>query len=253
MSANPPRVALVTGAGRKRLGWHIAQDLATAGYSLAIHYRTAQVEARDTVDGLVAQGAEAMALQADLSDESAVRRLVESVLHRFGRIDVLVNTAATWSPQPLESITAADVRGYLEANTLGTFLTCQHAGLAMVKQSEGGSIINFGDWATVRPYRDYAAYFPSKGAIPTLTRTMAVELGTRNPAVRVNAILPGPVMIPDDVPAAEREAAIRATLVQREGSPHHIVLAVRYLLANDFVTGTCLTVDGGRSIFAGGL
>jgi pteridine reductase len=65
----------------------------------------------------------------------------------------------------------------------------------MVAQPEGGSIVNIGDWAIARPYLNYAAYFPSKGAIPTLTRTFAVELGTRNPRVRVNAILPGPVLL----------------------------------------------------------
>jgi pteridine reductase len=81
---------------------------------------------------------------------------------------------------------------------------------------------------------------------------MAVELGTRNPRVRVNAVLPGPVMLPADLPAAEREEAIAGTLVAREGSPQHIVQAVLYLIDNDFVTGTCLTVDGGRTVYARG-
>jgi pteridine reductase len=120
----------------------------------------------------------------------------------------------------------------------------------MVKQPEGGSIVNLGDWAVVRPYPNYAAYFPSKGAIPTLTRTMAVELGSRNPNTRVNAILPGPVMLPPDLPEAERQQAINATLVKREGKPENIVQAALFLVDNDFVTGVCLPVDGGRTIFA---
>ena len=88
------------------------------------------------------------------------------------------------------------------------------------------------------------------GAIPTLTRVMAVELGTRNPAVRVNCILPGPVMLPADLPEAEKRHAINATLVKREGRPENIAQAVLFLVENDFVTGVCLPVDGGRNIFA---
>src|SRR5437879_7931063 len=120
----------------------------------------------------------------------------------------------------------------------------------MVRQSEGGCIVTLGDWAVARPYRNYAAYFPSKGAIPTLTRTLAVELGTRNPRVRVNCILPGPVMMPPELPESERQQAIHATLTQREGRPDHVAQAVLFLLADDFITGVCLPVDGGRTIFS---
>src|SRR4029079_16301412 len=121
------------------------------------------------------------------------------------------------------------------ANLLGTFLMCQHVGLAMVKQPAGGSIINLGDWADGRPYTDYAAYFPSKAAIPGLTRVFAVALGTRNPNVRVNAILPGPVLFPPDMPEAEKAAAIAATLVKREGSPEHTAKAAPHFIDNDLV------------------
>ncbi|MFM9066680.1 MAG: SDR family oxidoreductase, partial [Planctomycetota bacterium] len=110
------------------------------------------------------------------------------------------------------------------------------------------AIVTIGDWATVRPYRDYAAYFASKGSIPTITRTMASELAARNPQVRVNCIMPGPVMLPDDLSAAERAEAIAGTLVKREGSPRHIALAALHFIDNDFVTGAVLPVDGGRSI-----
>jgi pteridine reductase len=121
----------------------------------------------------------------------------------------------------------------------------------MVRQAEGGCIINFGDWAEARPYLNYAAYFPSKGAIPTLTRCLAVELGSRNPRVRVNCILPGPVMLPPDLPEAERKQAIDATLVKHEGRPENVAQAVLSLIDNDFVTGVCLPVDGGRTVYAG--
>ena len=244
------KVALVTGSGKRRVGWHIAQALAQRGYALAIHYRHSAAEATETVAEFARSGNEAAAFQADLLAEAAVRALVQGVLERFGRIDVLVNAAAIWNRKPLETVTGDDVRQHFEVNTLGTFLCCQQAGLAMVQQPEGGSIVNIGDWATVRPYVGYSAYFPSKGAIEALTRSLAVELGTRNPNVRVNCILPGPVMLPPDLPMAEREHTINATLVKREGRPENVAQAALHLIDNDFITGACLPVDGGRSIYA---
>jgi pteridine reductase len=244
------RVALVTGAGKRRVGWHVAQALAARGYALAVHYRTSVAEAAETVESLRGRGIDAAGFQADLTDERSVRGLVEQALSRFGRLDALVNCAAAWQSKRLEDVTAADVRHYFEVNTLGTFLCSQQAGLAMVRQPEGGSIVTLGDWAVARPYLHYAAYFPSKGAIPAMTRSLAVELGTRNPAVRVNCVLPGPVMLPPDLPEAERREAIEATLVKREGRPENVAQAVLFLLDNDFVTGVCLPVDGGRTVYA---
>ena len=166
--------------------------------------------------------------------------------------DVLVNAAAIWQARPLEQVTADDVRRNFEINTLGTFLCCQQVGLAMAAQSEGGAIVNIGDWAEARPYLNYAAYFCSKGSIATLTRTFAVELAAHNPKVRVNCILPGPVMLPPDLADSERQASIAGTLVKHEGSPRNVALAVLHFIDNDFVTGTCLPVDGGRTIYAAG-
>ncbi|HVS35578.1 MAG TPA: SDR family oxidoreductase [Gemmataceae bacterium] len=246
----PTRIAIVTGAGKRRVGWHIAQALAARGYALAVHYRSSASEAVESVEAFRAAGVEAAAFQADLSDERSAGGLIEQVLARFGRIDVLVNCAAAWQNKKLEEVTAADVRRFFEINTLGTFVCAQQAGLAMVRQPDGGCIVNLGDWAVARPYVDYSAYFPSKGAIPTLTRSLAVELGSRNPNVRVNCILPGPVMLPLDLPETERRQAVNATLVKREGKPENIAQAVLFFLDNDFVTGVCLPVDGGRTIFA---
>jgi pteridine reductase len=248
MSAS--RVALVTGSGKRRVGWHVAEALAGRGYALAIHYQTSAAEANQSVADFQARGVEAIALQADLTDEAAVRRLVQQILDRFGRLDVLATCAAVWASKRLEDVTAADVRRFLEVNTLGTFLCVQQAGLAMIRQPEGGCIVTLGDWAIARPYLNYAAYFPSKGAIPALTRVLAVELASRNPAVRVNCIMPGPVMLPPTLPEAERRQAIEATLVKREGRPENIAQAVLFFIDNDFVTGVCLPVDGGRTIFA---
>jgi pteridine reductase len=246
----PTKVAVVTGSGKRRVGFHIAGALGARGYALVVHYRSSATEATDTVASFRSRGVEAVALQADLTDERSTQALIDQTLAHFGRLDVLVNAAAVWRRKRLEEVTAADVRDYFETNTLGTFLCSQLAGLAMVRQPEGGCIITIGDWAITRPYVNHAAYFPSKGAIPTLTRTLAVELGTRNPNVRVNCILPGPVLLPPDLPEAERRQAIDATLVKREGRPGNIAQAVLFFVDNDFVTGTCLPVDGGRSIYA---
>jgi pteridine reductase len=246
----PGRVALITGSGKRRVGWHVAQALGQRGYSIAIHYRSSAAEARETVEDLQSRGIDAEAFGADLTDERAVQTMIAEVIARFGRVDVLVNCAAIWRSKPLEEVTAADVREFFEINTLGTFVASHQVGLLMTQQPEGGVIILVGDWATARPYLDYSAYMISKGSIPTMTRCLAVELGTRSPRVRVNGILPGPVMLPADLPAEVREHAIESTLVKREGKPENVAQAVLHFVENDFLTGACLAVDGGRSIFA---
>lgn len=248
----PSRVAVVTGSGKRRIGRHVAAALAERGYNLMVHYHTSAADAEDAAAAFRLHGVEALALPADLSNEAEVRDLFQKTLNRFGRLDVLVHCAGLWAKGRLEEITAADVRRNFEVNVLSTFLCAREAGLAMVRQAEGGCIITLGDWAVVRPYLDHAAYFASKGAIPTLTRCLAVELGTRHPHVRVNCIEPGPVLFPPDLPEQERRESIESTLVQREGSPDHVARAVLSLIDNDFITGVSLPVDGGRTIFAGG-
>lgn len=244
------QVALITGSGRRRVGNVIARALAGDGYRVAIHYHRSEEAARETVDELRASGADAMAWGADLAREEEVGRLFDGVLGRFRRLDALVLTSSIWEAKPLEQVTAEDVRRHFEVNTLATFLCAHRGGLIMAAQAEGGAIITFGDWAIERPYADHAAYFVSKGAIPTLTRTLAVELARRNPRVRVNCIHPGPVMFPEAMSDEEREATWRSTLVQQADCPESVVSAVRFLIGNEFVTGACLPVDGGRTIFA---
>jgi pteridine reductase len=242
---------LVSGSGKRRVGNAVAQALAERGYAVAIHYHRSADEARETVRQLQQQGVRAAAFQADLGREAEVDRLFDQVQQTFGRLDVLVTAAAVWERKPLEDLTADDVRRQFEINTLGTFLCCRRAGLIMAGQPEGGSIITIGDWATARPYPDYAAYFVSKGAIPALTRTLAVELARRNPAVRVNCILPGPVMLPEHLSEHEVKGAVAGTLMKRLGRPENVAQAVLFLAENDYVTGICLPVDGGRTIAGG--
>ena len=147
--------------------------------------------------------------------------MIDRVRRHFGRLDALVNNAAIWSPTPLETVAADDVRRFFEVNALSTFVCCQHAGLIMAEQEQGGAIVNIGDWAVARPYRDYSAYFMSKATIPTMTRMFAVELA---PKVRVNAVLPGPVLLPDrrlgsGTPPGNRRARLLAVPAGRKTWP----------------------------------
>ena len=236
--------ALVTG-GAVRVGAAIVRELAGRGFRVAIHANTSLDRAQELVGELADAGHNAAAFGADLRDEDATRAMIDRVRRHFGRLDALVNSAAIWSPTPLANVMADDVRRFFEINTLSTFICCQHAGQILMQQDQGGAIVNIGDWAVERPYRDHSAYFTSKGAIPTLTRMFAIELA---PKVRVNAVLPGPVLMPDSVSEAERRRAIAGTLLGRAGQPENVAHAVAALLENDFITGVCLPVDGGRTL-----
>lgn len=247
-NSNSP-VALVTGGGR-RVGLGIAQTLAAHGYRLVLHANGSLAGAEQAAREFAAAGCDAIALAADLRDQIATQAMIARARDHFGRIDALVNNAAIWSAKPLEQVTPDDVRENFEINTLGTFICCQQVGLLMATQEQGGAIVNIGDWAIERPYPDHAAYFASKGAIPTLTRTFAVELAARNPRVRVNCVLPGPVLMPAGTSPEEQRQIIDATLVRRWGTVDELARAVVFLLENAFITGVCLPVDGGRSIFA---
>jgi len=219
--------------------------LAGRGYRVAIQANKSLNHAQELVEELAKSGHEAAVFGAELRDEDATRAMIDKVRRHFGRLDALVNSAAIWAPTPLESTMGDDLRRFFEVNTLGTFVCCQHAGLIMKEQARGGAIVNVGDWAIERPYRDHSAYFVSKAAIPTMTRMFAVELA---PRVRVNAVLPGPVMMPESMSEAERKRAIAGTLLGRPGRPENVASAVASLLENDFITGVCLPVDGGRTI-----
>jgi pteridine reductase len=245
------KVVWVTGSGAPRVGAVIARRFAERGDAVVVHANHSLAQAEKTVASLRQLQVPVSLVVGDLREEATVARIMEQIVKEHGRLDVLVNAAAIWNPKPLEEVRAADVREHFEVNALGTFLCCQAAGLQMVRQSEGGAIVNLGDWATERPYQNYAAYFPSKGAVPTMTRMFAVELAARNPKVRVNAVLPGPVMLPPDLPEAERRQAVDGTLVRREGSPENVAAAVLSLVDNTFITGVCLPVDGGRTIAGG--
>lgn len=263
------QVALVTG-GARRVGKAIAIELARRGARVAIHCNSSIEEARDLCALLEEEyGADAEPFQADVTDDGAADSLIERVTRHFarygeadderpGRIDVLVNSAAVWPKAPLEEFIADDARKCFEVNTLAPLLLARCAGLRMAEQPTGGVIVNLGDAATAHdgsPYPGYAAYHPSKAAIPGLTRALAVELAKRNRRVRVNAVLPGPVICehlpgepaePEQRKQHARDSALVATPEDGGyGRAEHVAHAVAMLIENPFINGVCLCVDGG--------
>ncbi len=251
LDPSPARVAWVTGSGAKRVGRIVAEHFAAQGYRIALHANHSLDEANAVASELAKSGVETMVTLGDVRDSQPMQRAVDAIVERFGRLDSVVHCAAIWDWQTLEETTTDDVRRQFEVNTLGSFHVAQCSGLQMVRQPFGGSIILLGDWAVVRPYRDFSAYFVSKGGIETMVRSMAVELGTRNPAVRVNGILPGPVMLDDSIDIRRAERIREACLLKMHGKPEHVASAAYFLAMHEFITGVCLPVDGGRTIWSG--
>ncbi len=237
------KTAVVTGAS-KRIGHAIALALAQRGCNIAVHYHTSASEARRTVETFARLGVKACAVRADQTKAGQVKQAVARVHDRLGEIDVLVCSAAVFKKTPFDTLTEQDWDFHINANLKGPFLWSLEAGRRMLRQKRPGKIVLFADWSAIRPYRDYLPYHVSKAGVICLTRVLAKELA---PHVQVNAIAPGPVLLPPGTSDRERNAIARATLVKRIGSPVDIVNAVLYLVeGTDFVTGHTLMVDGGR-------
>lgn len=250
MSGQNAPVALITGSGRDRVGNVVARGLADDGYRIALHYHSSEEDALKSRDELRGSGVGCEAFQANVSDEQQVQNMVDAIVAEFGSIDVLVTTSSIWPTETLEETTAASVLKSFEVNTLGTFTVAKAAGLVMTQQDSGGNIVTMGDWKIDRPYLDHAAYFIAKGSIPALTRVLALELGHRNPNVRVNCIHPGPVMFPPGTSEEEQQQLIDSTLVKKADQPEAVTAAVRFFIQNAMVTGTCIPVDGGQHFYS---
>jgi pteridine reductase len=236
------KVVLVTGAGR-RLGRAVALALAERGAILAIHYRNSQAEAQAVVAQIVGAGGTAQSFAADLEQVSQIERLVTDVIAAFGTIDVLVNSASVFVRKSLEDISERDWDANFDTNLKAPFFLSKFAGAAM-RQNGAGKIINLGDWAGIRPYRNYIPYSVSKAGLIGLTRALARALA---PEVQVNCIALGPVMPPDDYDAVEIERLRKATLTKRLGTPADVARAVIFLCeGTDFATGSTLMLEGGR-------
>lgn len=236
--------ALVTGAA-KRVGREIALALARRGANLAIHYNASAADAEKTATDVRALGVDAMTVKAELTDEAQVKAMVDAVAARFGRVDALVNNAAVFFKTPLATVTAADWDRTLGPNLKGPWLCAVHAGRRMLDQPEGGAIVSIADWAGLRPYTGYLPYCISKAGVIAMTQGLARTLA---PKVRVNAIGPGPILVPTDLPEDEAREIMEKTPLKRHGSPADIAAAVAFLLESDYITGVLLPVDGGRLI-----
>ena len=238
------RVVLVTGAA-KRVGRSIALALARRGAQVAFTYRTSQKEADTLVQELGALGSKALAVRADVSRSADVAAAVSQAIQAFGRIDVLVNNAAIFPRTPWSALDEAAWDEIMNTNLKGPYLVAKAVGDRM-KAQQSGKIINIADWAGERPYKDYLPYCVSKAGVVALTKALALELA---PDIQVNAISPGPVMLPEEMTPAEEAAVVKATPLKRIGSPEDIANAVVFLIeGSDFITGAVLPVDGGRLI-----
>lgn len=239
------KTALVTGAA-KRIGRAVALGLARRRANIVVHYRGSAVDAHRTVAEIKALGVDALAVRADQSNARQVREAVARAIKHFGGIDVLVTSAAMYKRTPFDTLTERDWDSHLDVNLKGPFLFALEVGRHMKRRKRAGKIILFADWAAIRPYADYLPYCVSKAGVICLTKSLAKALA---PRVQVNAIAPGPVLLPTDVSLRERRAIINATLVKRIGNPQDIVNSVLFLIeGGDFITGHTLVVDGGRLI-----
>jgi NAD(P)-dependent dehydrogenase (short-subunit alcohol dehydrogenase family) len=238
------RTVFITG-GAKRIGSHLARALAQRGANLVINYRYSSTDAQAVVRELRQVGVDALAVPGDVSSAPDVQRMIASALERFGRIDVLINNAAVYFKTPFAHVTESEWDLTLDINLKGSFL-CAKAVAEHMRGRGEGKIINFADWAGMRPYPEYLPYCVSKAGVIALTQALAQELA---PAVQVNCIAPGPILLPEEMEEDERERVVRATPLKRIGSPEDIVQTVLFLIeGTDFATGGTYLIDGGRYI-----
>jgi pteridine reductase len=235
------RTAVVTGGGR-RLGRAVAMRMALEGADVVVHYRSSEADARSAVGEIEGLGRKAAAIAADLDDVAAISRLFAEIEKRFGRLDLLVNSAANFVHTKFGTTTEEQWSESLDANLRAPFF-CSQAAAPMLRKSRG-AIINFADVGAFLAWPGYIPHCISKAGVVTLTKCLARDLA---PEVRVNAIAPGTVTMAGDPPEWEADFVKRAPLNRTE-TPKDIEDAVVYLATAESVTGQVLVVDGGRTI-----
>lgn len=240
-STTTERVALVTGAGR-RIGAAMARALGTRGYTVAVHYNSSAAEAEAVAAEIESAGGKARTYAADLLDAHAARTLVNTVADAFGRLDLLVNSAASMMRTPHGEVRVDEWDEIFALNLRAPFFAAQAAAARM---SEGGVIVNMADLAAFESWPAYVPHGIAKAGVVALTRSLARTLA---PGIRVNAIAPGVVLLPEGWDEASSARLAATTPLRRHGSPDDVVKALFYLLDADFVTGEVLLVDGGRRI-----
>jgi NAD(P)-dependent dehydrogenase (short-subunit alcohol dehydrogenase family) len=235
------KVALVTGAAR-RLGRAIARGLAEAGASIAVHHRDSTVAAEEAIHEFRRLGVRAEAFQADLTDTAQITALFARIDEAFGRLDILVNSAARFEKKPVHEITVKDWNRTLDLNLRAPFFCSQNAARLM-RSAGSGVIINIADVGSFQPWSGYAHHSISKAGLVMMTQVLARALA---PDIRVNAVAPGPVLPPDDLTADDLQKLAGLTALKRLGAPDDVSKSVLFLVSSDYITGETIVVDGGK-------
>lgn len=241
------QVAVVTG-GAHRVGKAIALELARRGVNILVHYGGSAEAATETVREIKSLGVDAHAAQGDLTKPEGVEAIFTALREHFGRLNILVNSAANFQQRDLLEVTLADWQNTLNINLTAPFLTTQ-AAAAMMRQNDpsGGVIINILDKGAMEPWTKYPHHAVSKAGLWMLTQVSAASLA---PDIRANAVLPGPVMkTAGKMTDAEWAAVGKTTVLGRTGTPEDVARAVAYLAGEDFITGTVIHVDGGEHLY----
>ena len=248
------KVAIVTGGGAAGDGIGNGRAsailLARAGARVLVVDRQLDLAQR-TVDMIAAEGGDAVACAADVTDDAQCRAMVDTAVARFGRLDLLDNNVGIASTGSVVAEDPQIWRRVMQVNVDSMFLASKHAIPAMIKTAKSGAIVNVASIAALRP-RGMTAYSTSKGAVIALTRAMAVDHGPEG--IRVNCVAPGAVYTPmvyaEGMSQAARERRRQASVLGVEGTGWDIGYAVRFLLSDQarFITGQTLVVDGGTTL-----
>lgn len=239
------RWALVTGSGR-RIGAAIAGCLHEAGASIAVHYLKSSGPADELAAALNrSRSGSAIAIGADLRSTTEVTGLVEQVVARAGRLDILVNNASSFYPTKFGSVTEADWDDLVNSNLKAPLFLSQ-AALPHLRASRG-TIVNMIDIHARRPLRHHHVYGAAKAGLAMLTRSLARDLA---PEIRVNGVAPGAILWPDDgMTDSVKQSIVRKIPLARAGEPDDVARAVLFLVRDaPYITGQIIAVDGGRSI-----
>jgi pteridine reductase len=237
------KVALVTG-GATRVGRAISLAFAQAGADVVVNYNSSAAESLRTAADIAALGRQALPFKADVSQADQVQAMVDTSIARFGRLDVLVNSASIWRGTPWPDASEADWDLLQGVAAKGAFL-CSRAAAPHLKAHGDGAIINITDLSALVPFPGFVAHSAAKAALLNLTRALAMEMA---PAVRVNAVAPGAVLPPPDYTPEQIAAAASTNLLRRWGSAENVASAVIFLAQAEFITGVLLPVDGGEML-----
>ena len=234
--------ALVTGGGH-RIGGAMASALASCGVDVCIHYGTSADKANALAAECREKGVNAVTMQADLSVPGAAEQLAARAEEAFGGVDILINSASTWESGSFDEVTRDDWDRALAVNLTSPMFLSQRIGSAMAVRGFG-RIINIADVGGMRPWVHRAPHSVSKAGLIMLTRLLSQAYA---PHVLVNAIAPGPVLVPDGAGPQVETNLSAETILGRLGTPGDVVDAMLYLVTAEFVTGQVLSVDGGQS------